>query len=72
MNEFVKKIIVLGVELDKTDSPIQISTILNDVEVEYRKLVEQIKNENIKIKPVKKVEENPHEYWFDDSEDFEY
>ena len=36
MNEFIKKMLQLGAELEKTESPIQASMIINDAEILYR------------------------------------
>ena len=36
MNEFIKKMLQLGAELEKTESPMQASMIINDAEILYR------------------------------------
>lgn len=36
MNEFVKKMLELGAELDQTASPIEATMIINDAEILYR------------------------------------
>lgn len=36
MNEFLKKILELGSELEKAKNPVQINMILNDAEVLYK------------------------------------
>jgi hypothetical protein len=36
MNEFIKEMLQLGAELEKTESPMQASMIINDAEILYR------------------------------------
>tara|TARA_R110000822_G_scaffold64285_1_gene157861 strand:- start:698 stop:1048 length:351 start_codon:yes stop_codon:yes gene_type:complete len=36
MNEFIKKMLQLGAELEKTEIPMQASMIINDAEILYR------------------------------------
>lgn len=36
MNEFIKEMLQLGSELEKTESPMQASMIINDAEILYR------------------------------------
>tara|TARA_R110000772_G_scaffold382_5_gene1382 strand:- start:3590 stop:3754 length:165 start_codon:yes stop_codon:yes gene_type:complete len=43
MKEFIKKMLVLGAELDQSCSKIEQSIIINDAERLYRKHIEEIK-----------------------------
>jgi len=46
MNEFVKKMLELGAELDQTDSPMQATMVINDAEILYNN---EIKAFNIPV-----------------------
>jgi len=45
MNNFMKKMLQLGAELEKTNSKIAISIIINDAEILYEKERKEIRNE---------------------------
>lgn len=47
MNKFIEKMLVLGAELDKTVSPIEISMVINDAEILYRNHIEQLTLTNV-------------------------
>lgn len=42
MNEFVKKIMILGCELEKAETDIEVNMIINDAEILYRKEIEAL------------------------------
>ena len=42
MNEFVKKIMILGCELEKAETDIEANMIINDAEILYRKEIEAL------------------------------
>ena len=57
MNNFIKKMLELGEDLAKTESPMKANIIINDAEILYEKERKEIINE-IKTKYYEKIKRN--------------